>query len=108
MRKITQQTVNTFFSGGNLAKNNMVVSGYSVYLHGNNIARKLDNTTIQVCFCEWVTPTTAERINAIVSHATNGKIHVGIKKGNPEFRYQDGTSETISSGDWITVESLYF
>lgn len=108
MRKITQQTVNAFFSGGNLAKNNMVVSGGCVYLDGNLIARKLNNTTIQICFCEWVSNTTAERINAIVSTATNGKIHVGIKKGNPEFRYQDGTSETISSGDWITVDSLYF
>lgn len=108
MRKITLQTVNAFFSGGNLAKNNMVVSKSHVYLHGNLIARKVNNTKIEICFCEWVTNTTCDRINAIVSTATNGKIKVGIKKGLPELRHDDGTITPISSGDWVQIESLYF
>ena len=108
MRKITQQTVNAFFSGGNMVNNNTVVSGGCVYLHGNLIARKIDNTKIEICFCEWVTNTTCDRISAIVSTATNGKIKVGIKKGLPELRHADGTITPISSGNWVKIDSLYF
>lgn len=107
MRKITQQTVNALFSNGNMVNNNTVVSGGVVYLHGNMIAR-LQGTKLQVSFCGWVTPTTRDRINAIVSHATNGKIKVGIRKGEPELRHDNGYNQIIDSCDWYTVDTLKY
>ena len=108
MRKITQQTVNAFFSGGDLAKNNMVVTNARAYLHGNLIARIIDDNQLQVSFCGWVTRTTCERINGIVSTATKGKIEVGIKNGEPELRHANGDKEIIDSCDWYTIDMLKY
>ena len=107
MRKITQQTVNALFSNGNMVNNNTVVSGGVVYLHGNMIAR-LQGTKLQVSFCGWVTPTTRDRINAILSYATNGAIGAGIKKGEPELRHANGDKEIIDSCDWYTIDMLKY
>ena len=108
MRKITQQTVNAFFSNSNMSLGNMLVNNGNVYLHGNLIAKKLDNTVIAINFCGWATNTTADRLNAIVSEATNGKIKVGIKQGEPELRHANGYNQTIDSSEWLEIESLYF
>lgn len=108
MRKITQQTVNAFFGNSKLSNSNMLVSDGNVYLHGNLIAKKVNNTTIAINFCGWATNTTADRINAIVSEATNGKIKVGIKQGEPELRHANGYKQVIDSSEWIQIESLYF
>lgn len=108
MRKITRQTVNAFFGNSKLSNSNMLVSDGNVYLHGNLIAKKVNNTTIAINFCGWATPTTADRINAIVSEATNGRIRVGIKQGEPELRHSNGYTQTIDSSEWLEIESLYF
>ena len=108
MRKITQQTVNALFTNGNMVNNNTVVSGGCVYLHGNLIARIIDGNKLQVSFCGWVTKTTKDRVNAILSYATNGAIEVGIKKGLPELRHDDGDKEIIDSCDWYTIDMLKY
>lgn len=108
MRKITQQTVNALFSNGNMVNNNTVVSGGCVYLHGNQIARIIDGNKLQVSFCGWVTPTTRDRISAILKYATNGAIGAGIKKGEPEIRHFNGETETIDSCDWYTIDMLKY
>ena len=104
MRKITQQTVKALFSDDNMTNNNTVVSSGCVYLHGNKIARIIDGDKLQVSFCGWVTNTTRERINAILSYATKGAIGVGIKKGEAEIRHANGDKEIINSCDWYTVD----
>ena len=108
MRKITQQTVNAFFGNSNMSNSNMLVSDGNVYLHGNHIAKKVNNTTIAINFCGWATNTTANRLNAIVSEATNGKIKVGIKQGQPELRHSNGYTQAIDDSEWVQIESLYF
>lgn len=108
MRKITRQTVNAFFGNSNMSNSNMLVSDGNVYLHGNHIAKKVNNTTIAINFCGWATNTTADRLNAIVSEATNGKIKVGIKQGEPELRHDNGYKQIIDSSEWVKIESLYF
>ena len=108
MRKITRQTVNAFFGNSKLSNSNMLVSDGNVYLHGNLIAKKVNNTTIAINFCGWATNTTADRLNAIVSEATNGKIRVGIKQGEPELRHDNGYKQIIDSSEWVKIESLYF
>ena len=108
MRKITQQTVNAFFGNSKLSNSNMLVIDGNVYLHGNLIAKKVNNTTIAINFCGWATNTTADRLNAIVSEATNGKIKVGIKQGQPELRHTNGYKQVIDSSEWVQIESLYF
>ena len=104
MRKITQQTVKALFSNDNMSNNNTVVSNGRVYLHGNLIARIIEGNKLQVSFCGWVTNTTRDRINAIMSYATNGAIEVGIKKGEPEIRHFNGDKEIIDSCNWYTVD----
>ena len=104
MRKITQQTVKALFSDDNMTNNNTVVSNGRVYLHANLIARIIDGNKLQVSFCGWVTKTTRDRIDAILSYATNGAIGVGIKKGKPEIRHANGDKEIIDSCDWYTVD----
>ena len=108
MRKITQQTVNALFSNGDMANNNTVVSNGRVYLHGNLIARIIDGNKLQVSFCGWVTNTTRDRINAILSYATRGAIEVGIKKGEAEIRHANGDKEIIDSCNWYTVDMLKY
>lgn len=104
MRKITQQTVNALFSNGDMVNSNTIVSGGCVYLHGNLIARIIEGNKLQVSFCGWVTNTTRDRINAIMSYATSGAIEVGIKKGEAEIRYANGDKEIINSCNWYTVD----
>lgn len=108
MRKITQQTVKALFSNGDMSNNNTVVSNGRVYLHGNLIARIIDGNKLQVSFCGWVTNTTRDRIDAIISYATNGAIGVGIKKGEAEIRYSNGDKEIIDSCDWYTINMLEY
>lgn len=108
MRKITRQTINAFFGNSKMSIGNMLVSDGNVYLHGNHIAKKVNNTTIAINFCGWVTSTTADRLNAIVSEATNGHYKVGIKQGQPELRHISGYNEIIDSSEWVKIESLYF
>ena len=108
MRKITQQTINALFSNGSMSNNNTVVSNGRVYLHGNLIARIIDGDKLQVSFCGWVTPTTRDRINAIINYATNGAIRVGIKKGEPEITHANGETETIDSCNWYTIDILKY
>ena len=108
MRKITQQTVNALFSNGSMTNNNTVVSNGRVYLHSNLIARIIEGNKLQVSFCGWVTNTTRDRINAILSYATNGDISVGIKKGEPEIRHFNGDKEIIDSCDWYTINMLEY
>ena len=108
MRKITQQTVNALFTNGNMVNNNTVVSGGSVYLDGNQIARIIEGNKLQVSFCGWVTPTTRDYISAILNHATNGAIGAGIKKGEPEIRHHNGDKEIIDSCDWYTIDMLKY
>ena len=104
MRKITQQTVKALFSNSNMVNNNTVVSSGRVYLHGNLIARIIEGNKLQVSFCGWVTPTTRERINAILSYATNGDIGVSIKKGELELWHSNGDKEIIDSCNWYNVD----
>ena len=104
MRKITQQTIKALFSNGSMSNNNTVVSNGRVYLHGNLIARIIDGNKLQVSFCGWTTNTTRERINGILSYATNGDIGVGIKKGEPEIRYSNGDKEIIDNCNWYSID----
>lgn len=70
MKKITENTVNTFinrktFSSGNtvvLRENNSV----SCFLHGNKIA-SLTGNLLTISSCGWETNTTKERLNGILS-----------------------------------------
>ena len=103
MRKITQQTVNAFFSGNNISLSNTIVNDGAVFLHGNKIINTLENGNIEISFCGWATPTTADRINAIVSAYTGGKIRVGIKQGEPELRHDNGLTQAFDSHEKLVI-----
>ena len=64
MRKITQKIATAFINGESLKIKNTETDGQSVWLHGNEIARKTDNG-LEVTLAGWNTVTTRERVNGI-------------------------------------------
>lgn len=111
MRKITKAMLNAFMNGDNVNLSNTCVNDGNVYLHGNKIvSRVIENgepqNKIAISFCGWTTPTTADRINAIVDECTNGRVKVGIKGGEPELRYRDGKNVPFDSTTTVFIETL--
>ena len=81
MRKIDQQTANAFLSNGKMSEGNTVVSKGLVTLHGNDIARYINDSHIKINFCGYPTNVTKARINAIVRQFSNDRYSVSIKQG---------------------------
>jgi|TARA_S200002703_G_scaffold81620_1_gene70369 hypothetical protein len=64
MRKITQKIANAFLAGDSLKIKNTETDGRSVWLHGNEIARRTADG-LEVTLAGWNTVTTRERVNGI-------------------------------------------
>jgi hypothetical protein len=90
MRQITSDSLEAFIHGRNFSRQNMVVESYtdgtSYYcLHGHVVAKResFDNGgDILLSACGWFTPTTKDRINAVLDAATFGEWHVYSDKGD--------------------------
>lgn len=103
MRKITKSMLDAFLAKKNTELSNTAVYNGSIYLHGNEIVKTIDDKTIAISFRGWITPTTANRLNAIVSAVTDGDIGVGINRGLPELRYSNGDKQVIDSVDYTLI-----
>ena len=74
MRKITEESISAFYNKSKLKKQNMNVF-YDRYdhtsrmlLHNNCIATyDHDNKQLKISNCGWFTPTTKERLNALLN-----------------------------------------
>ena len=66
MRKISKSIANAFNKGERRSISNTVTDNDEVLLHGNRIMWKNDSGDICLSMCGWATPTTRERLNALL------------------------------------------
>lgn len=71
MRKITAKIAKAFLAGDSLKIKNTETDGQSVWLHGNEIARRTADG-LEVSLAGWATVTTRERVNGILQAAQTG------------------------------------
>lgn len=103
MRKIDQQTATAFLSNGKMSKGNTVVSHSLVTLHGNDIARYINDSHIKINFAGYPTKVTNERINAIVRQFTGDRYTVSIKNGMPMLNCMYKPSVIIPDDGWVDI-----
>ncbi len=103
MRKITQEAVAAFMVGKTFSKSNTLVSCGSIYLHGNEIARRRKDGSVEFSLANWNTPTTRERLNGVLS---NCGFMVRTKLGTP-YLWNTKTGEKIElkSHFWYDAET---
>ena len=104
MRKIESEMVQAIREGRNFYKDNTMVvfhtsddpgPYYSVFLHGNEIAKGAQGKTpFMINFCGWVSKTTTSRLRAM-------GIPAGTRKYQPTL---DG--KEVDSYSWIFVEAI--
>ena len=108
MRKITQQAVNAFLENKDFALSNTKVMGNKLYLFENCIARRAGYGKIEICFCGWVTPTTRERLNGLVSAFTHNAMGISTKQGKPLLVCRDSGKKTPFDGSqWLLIDVNY-
>ena len=103
MRKIDQQTANAFLSRGDMSAGNTVVKDDAVYLHGNMIAKYINEQLIEINFCGYPTNVTKARINAIIRRFTNDRYSVSIKQGKLYLNCDYKPSIVINDDEWIDI-----
>ena len=103
MRKIDQQTSNAFLSDGKMSTGNTVVSNGLVTLHGNDIARYINDSHIKINFCGYPTNVTKARINAIIRQFSNDRYSVSIKQGKLMLNCAYKPSVVINDNEWIDI-----
>ena len=103
MRKIDQQTANAFLTNGKMSEGNTVVSKGSVTLHGNDIARYVNDSHIKINFCGYPANVTKARINAIVRQFSNDRYSVSMKNGELYLNCAYKPSIVIADNEWIDI-----
>ena len=103
MREIDQQTANAFLSNGKMSVGNTVVSDGIVTLHGNDIARYINDSHIKINFCGYLTNVTKARINAIVRQFSNNRYSVSTKNGELYLNCAYKPSIVIADNEWINI-----
>lgn len=96
MRKVTQQIKSAFEAGESKTVSNTRTDGASIWLFGHEIVRTVDGE-IQFTLAGWNTPTTRERLQAVVS--------VRTCKGQA-ILITDGGEVEIDSNEWYTTSGL--
>lgn len=81
----------SFYSGRKWSMSNTMTNGGEMWLHGNKIAR-LVNNVLYICLCGWNTQTTRARLNALDG------VNLKQIKGKP---YLNG--KEIPTNEWIRV-----
>jgi len=101
MKKTSATIAAAFLNGQKKTVSNTSTDGARVLLHGNEIARKEGGHLI-VTLAGWNTPTTRERVNAIL--ATFGKVQrVVCKKGLAYVREHSGHDYRIGDCENIVL-----
>lgn len=108
MRKITQEATQAFFEGKNFNKQNTAVEYLlqphaettELFLHSNLIARfNLRSRELMVTSAGWLTNTTKERLNGILS-----KFGFGIFQKKGEWFLSDKKGAVVPFVDGMTLE----
>jgi hypothetical protein len=105
MRKVTQTIANAFAAGTRATGNNTVCTGSIVTLHGNVIASRNADGSVNLTLAGWGTTTTRDRVNGIARALWADKA--------PRFWQQDhdqhvtdwtGRGGPIDSSDVLTFD----
>ena len=81
MRKVTKDVSAAFIAGVKKSNGTTRTDGQSLFLHGNEIARKV-NGRLEISLAGWVTATTCERVNGVLS-AAQSVFRIGRKNFAP-------------------------
>lgn len=107
MRKVTRDVCKAFIDGTARAVGNTSTDGNVLLLHGNCIARRLDDGRVLMTLAGWPTVTTRERLNGLCELLDLGrpfhqKRHDQYFRDLPidstdlfEVQREDGTTVTI-------------
>lgn len=96
MRNVTEQITRAFLNGYERKLSNSYTDGKSIFLWGNEIARK-ENGQIKINLCGYNTVTTRERLNGILEYCI-GKRALSTKQGTV---YLNG--KAIPDDAWVTI-----
>lgn len=102
-RKVTQNVVAAFIAGTARTEGNTSTDGTVFFLHGNPIARK-NGGRLEISFAGWVTATTAERLNGILS-GFGSAFRVGRRLGQP-MAWANGVRSALPSNKWQAVSDV--
>tara|TARA_A100001037_G_scaffold116072_1_gene105619 strand:+ start:1424 stop:1708 length:285 start_codon:yes stop_codon:yes gene_type:complete len=94
MRQVTKQIREAFEQGTAKKVGNTETDGQTVWLHGNEIVKRVASGLVLWSLAGWNTVTTRERVNGIV----NAGVHQ--VKGEPVLNGQ-----VISSRDWFVKQN---
>ena len=103
MREIDLQTANAFLSNGKIGSGNTVVSNGVMTLHGNDIARYVNNSHIKINFCGYPTSVTKALINAIVRQFSDDRYSVSMKNCELYLNCAYKPSVVIADNEWIDI-----
>ncbi len=103
MKKVTQEISAAFKAGVRKSNGATMTDGKTLFLHGNAIARK-DRGRLEICWCGWVTATTAERINGVLAEFGSA-FRVGRKLGKP-FAWAAGLKSEKDCNTWQAVSDV--
>ena len=96
MRNVTNEVVRAFLNGQTKRVSNSETNGTSLYLWGNEIARK-ENGQIKINLCGYNTVTTRERLNGVLEYCI-GKRALSTKQGTVLLN-----DKAIPSDEWVTI-----
>ena len=101
MRKVTQTIATAFLAGKSASLNNTKTDGQHVWLHGNLIASKNPDGSVNVTLAGWNSATTRDRLNGLI-RAMGGRGGFFQRNHCAMICHQNGDSH-IDPSDVVTV-----
>lgn len=101
MRVVTQRVVKAWLAGKWLTLGNTRTDGKAIYLHGNCIARRMEDGQVQITTSGWNTLTTRERLNGVLQSL--GLRYTGVFNRKGDLRYGTHDMHFPWDGEWMTV-----
>jgi hypothetical protein len=99
MRKVTREISDAFIAGKAKTIGNTITDGKKIWLHGNAIARRNENGSIEISSAGWQSNTTKERLNGLLTRLCLNK---GIHQKNWQW-YLNGKEFSTERGQWTNV-----
>ena len=99
MRKVTREISDAFIAGKAKTIGNTITDGNKIWLHGNAIARRNENGSIEISSAGWQSNTTKERLNGLLTRLC---LNIGIHQKNWQW-YLNGKEFSTERGQWTNV-----
>jgi hypothetical protein len=100
MRKITSDIKTAFNNKTSKTIDNTETDGYSVWLHGNKIVKRVDGC-LWFTLAGWPTVTTRERINGIAFQLSGGLYQ---RKNEQYATFENGQTDVLQINQWYRVD----